>query len=258
MSRHKTLLALVAEAICLASLTCAVIGERYCLSCADSQFAYLIDIPYGAYAQWFVVLFIAAAVACGVVIAVATKQEGGGNTKPRIRVAAIFAFAMCVALLVGISVSIPQIVSLRGELERVQAMMPDDYVADRHFQEITLDELEALLDEQADNGADEIVYLGRERCSECDVFEDELTQALLEDNSREKIKTYYVSEDSNSPRKGEVHNLIDDVGVQSIPCMFVMRGGKVIYKWNDPLAGIDQIRTYLNTGQLPTATVGAD
>ena len=162
------------------------------------------------------------------------------------------AAAIAGCMLMGSTISYMQ-----SELEKSEANLPGEYIEDEAFSEMTLDDLKSCF--VADSGfgkADEsesyLVYIGREGCKECDSFEKAISPILSSDGVDESLLAYYTSEDRDGPRSGEMYSLLDDVDVDSVPTVMVVLDGKVLFRWDNPVADIDQIESYLRTGRLPS------
>lgn len=90
---------------------------------------------------------------------------------------------------------------------------------------------------------DIIVYIGREDCRECKEFE-EVFADILEQYSV-ITPTYYINQDKDGENRKKLDEFLSLYDITSVPCIFLIRDGDVIKKWDDPVDYISEIETFL-------------
>lgn len=93
------------------------------------------------------------------------------------------------------------------------------YEISNNIDGISLDYLEKIVE-----GNDEfLVYIGREDCEECSVFEEELDKILAEKEL--SINGYYTSRDRDGKRSDEMYEVLKSIEVNSVPALLYVSGG---------------------------------
>ena len=111
----------------------------------------------------------------------------------------------------------------------------DDYISNEWIRGNTLELTEAIL-----SGEEEaVVYIGRYDCKECIEFENALTPIL--DRNGVEISGYYTDEDREQADREKYDEFIKKYEIDSVPCVFWVKEGKINKKWNDPINSLDEI-----------------
>lgn len=114
-----------------------------------------------------------------------------------------------------------------------------DYIASEYLRGISLDEFEKSLESEDVT----VVYVGRDDCKDCNEFEEKIDKTLEEYHV--ELQAYYTTEDRDGDRSEEMYDLLDEYGIESVPCMIVTENSSVTKLWTDPINQIDEIEKYL-------------
>lgn len=164
----------------------------------------------------------------------------------------IMSILAVVLLIVSSTLIIPKSQWLQSQLSLAESDLPSDYISDKWFQELSLSDLEQCFDKETSDSEDYPIYIGRSDCAQCKSFENKLGKILSEDDVSSEMPSYYTSQDRDGPRGSEMYDLLGKMGVTSVPCLLVVKNGKILYRWDSPEEHISQIRRYLRTGKLPS------
>lgn len=115
-----------------------------------------------------------------------------------------------------------------------------DYIDNEWLEGICLQDMKELM---ADARDDVIVYIGREDCRDCKKFEEEFLK-ILEKHSV-ITPTYFTDQDREGENREELDKFLALYGIESVPCVFFVSGGKVVQKWDNPIDSISEIESYL-------------
>lgn len=218
--------------------------------CNTMQSSYEINIPE-VWEPFFLCLSAVCLIAFAVCVAllvlrVKQKEKAG-------RASAVFGAFVCVVSILCLALCCPKALWLNAELEKAAAALPSDYIASEWFQEMTLDDLKNEFSGVDDDTENYPIYFGRANCAACESFENKLESILSDENIATVMPAYYTSEDRDGERSSEMYELLDDIGVESVPSVLVVENGHVLYNWSDPASSLDQIRAYLEKGELPAS-----
>lgn len=114
-----------------------------------------------------------------------------------------------------------------------------DYIKSEWFRGISLDELK----KDADSEESIILYIGREDCKECVLFEEKFEKELIK--TKIEIPTYYTSRDRDGMRRKEMYEFLDKYNIDGVPTVVVFKQSKVLKIWENPIEEINEISTYL-------------
>lgn len=114
-----------------------------------------------------------------------------------------------------------------------------DYIKSEWFRGISLDELKA----DADSDENVILYIGREDCKECLLFEEKFENELIK--VKTEIPTYYTSRDRDGGRRKEMYEFLDKYNIEGVPTVVLFKQSKVLKMWDNPVEEIDEISSYL-------------
>lgn len=115
-----------------------------------------------------------------------------------------------------------------------------DYIDNEWLEGICLEDLKELM---ADARDDVIIYIGREDCRDCKKFEEEFLR-ILEKHSV-ITPTYFTDQDREGENREELDKLLELYGIESVPCVFFISGGKIVHRWDNPIDSISEIESYL-------------
>lgn len=115
-----------------------------------------------------------------------------------------------------------------------------DYIDNEWLEGICLEDMKELM---ADARDDVIVYIGREDCRDCKKFEEEFLK-ILEKHSV-ITPTYFTDQDREGENREELDKFLALYGIESVPCVFFVSGGKVTQKWDNPIDSISEIESHL-------------
>lgn len=114
-----------------------------------------------------------------------------------------------------------------------------DYISSEYFRGISLDELQTDI-----NSDDEtLIYIGREDCKECKIFESKFEEILKQYYT--EMPTYYTSEDREGERREEMYELLDNYNIENVPCIILAKQSKILKVWANPENKLDEIEKYL-------------
>ncbi len=115
-----------------------------------------------------------------------------------------------------------------------------DYIDNEWLEGICIDDMKELM---ADARDDVIIYIGREDCRDCKKFEEEFLR-ILEKHSV-ITPTYFTDQDREGEKREELDEFLALYGIESVPCVFFVSGGKIEKKWDNPIESISEIESYL-------------
>jgi hypothetical protein len=111
-----------------------------------------------------------------------------------------------------------------------------------YFNEITLNMLNEYL--QDDSGKEVILYIARNDCKECFIFDNEITPQL--ERLHYGLTVYYTNSDREGPRSKEMYELLDKYGIATVPSVLVIKNAKVVQMWDDPSNALNEIVIHLS------------
>lgn len=115
-----------------------------------------------------------------------------------------------------------------------------DYIDNEWLEGICLEDMKELM---ADARDDVIIYIGRKDCRDCKKFEEEFLK-ILEKHSV-ITPTYFTDQDREGENREELDKFLALYGIESVPCVFFVSGGKIVQKWDNPIDSISEIESYL-------------
>lgn len=114
-----------------------------------------------------------------------------------------------------------------------------DYMASEYFRSISLDEFK----EDMNSETEVLLYIGREDCKECIEFEEKFEKLLKEHYV--EMPTYYTTKDRDSARSKEMYDLLDKYGIESVPCIIMVKDSTILKMWTNPIEQLEDIENYL-------------
>lgn len=118
-------------------------------------------------------------------------------------------------------------------------MENQDYISSEYFRGISLDELQK--DISSDNEI--LIYIGREDCRECKIFESKFENILKQFYT--EIPTYYTSKDFEGDRREEMYELLENYNIDNVPCVILVEQSKILKVWKNPENELEEIKKYL-------------
>ncbi|MCD7826830.1 MAG: thioredoxin family protein [Clostridiaceae bacterium] len=118
-------------------------------------------------------------------------------------------------------------------------MENQDYISSDYFRGISLDELQK--DINSDNEL--LIYIGREDCKECKVFESKFEDIL--EQFYTEIPAYYTSKDREGDRREEMYELLENYDIDNVPCVIFVKQSQILKIWKNPENELEEIRKYL-------------
>lgn len=113
-----------------------------------------------------------------------------------------------------------------------------DYIQGAFIRGITLDELEKTIASDEEN----VVYIGRNDCSDCIAFEDAY-EDILKKYSVEATG-YYTNLDRDNDNADRMYEIIKNYNITEVPALVVVKNSKLIKRFN--VENINEIEDYYN------------
>ena len=114
-----------------------------------------------------------------------------------------------------------------------------DYIASEYLRGISLDELKKNMNAEMEV----LIYIGREDCKECIEFEEKFEKLLKEHYI--EMPTYYTTKDRDGARSKEMYDLLDKYGIESVPCIIMVKDSIILKMWTNPIEQLDDIENFL-------------
>jgi len=111
----------------------------------------------------------------------------------------------------------------------------NDYIESEWIRGNSLEVIKSILCE----GEDALVYIGREECKDCGVFESNMIP-ILEEYSVE-LSAYYIDQDRNKKNDPDYDEFIKEYQIESVPCVLWVQNGHITKKWDNPSEDINEI-----------------
>ena len=145
----------------------------------------------------------------------------------------LIAVLVCLNIFVGVKYySIVKDYSLKNAEET-------DYIASEYLRGISLDELKKNMNAEMEV----LIYIGREDCKECIEFEEKFEKLLKEHYI--EMPTYYTTKDRDGARSKEMYDLLDKYGIESVPCIIMVKDSIILKMWTNPIEQLDDIENFL-------------
>lgn len=96
-----------------------------------------------------------------------------------------------------------------------------DYISTEWIRGVTFDELKQI----ANNNDENVIYIGRNDCKECKIFEEDIS-IILEKNEVE-ITGYYTNLDRDGEKSREMYQWLDRNEIDSVPMVIVTTNGNL-------------------------------
>lgn len=145
----------------------------------------------------------------------------------------LIAVLVCLNIFVGVKYySIVKDYSLKNVEET-------DYIASEYLRGISLDEFKKNMNAEMEV----LIYIGREDCKECIEFEEKFEKLLKEHYI--EMPTYYTTKDRDGARSKEMYDLLDKYGIESVPCIIMVKDSIILKMWTNPIEQLDDIENFL-------------
>lgn len=59
------------------------------------------------------------------------------------------------------------------------------------------------------------------------------------------MPTYYTTKDREGARSKEMYDLLDKYGIESVPCIIMVKDSIILKMWTNPIEPLDDIENFL-------------
>lgn len=59
------------------------------------------------------------------------------------------------------------------------------------------------------------------------------------------MPTYYTTKDREGVRSKEMYDLLDKYGIESVPCIIMVKDSIILKMWTNPIEPLDDIENFL-------------